>query len=140
MLKQKLRSAFPEAYTWLWRLKEFVRTGYFSRRWENYYEANSDWLTEPIPELVHLTLPAHINTILDVGCASGRSFIPFDGKLNLWGIDIVPYNRIKWVQSFSNLTYEQIIVEKLTERFERREIDLSHTFIFACGTLMYISG
>ncbi|TSC87206.1 MAG: hypothetical protein G01um10148_311 [Parcubacteria group bacterium Gr01-1014_8] len=141
MLKKTLRSSFPSIYHALWRIKEFMRTGHFTKRWEHYYEANtgkSPWITDAIPELSNIQLPAHVDTILDVGCASGRSFIPFDRKLKLWGIDIVPYGRIKWVRPFSNLTYEQITVEKLTERFEREEIDLSHTFVFECGTLMYI--
>ncbi len=89
--------------------------------------------------LLDLKLPPHIDTILNLGCGAGRDFIPFDGTLKLWGLDIVPFERIKWVRPFKNLTYTHQYIEDFTKDLERGKYDLTHTFIYACGTLMYVS-
>ena len=86
-----------------------------------------------------LRCPSYIDEILDLGCGAGRNFIPFDGKLKLWSIDIVPNERIKWVRPFKNLTYEHLTVEQLTRRLESASRDMSKTFVFSSGTLMHVS-
>lgn len=139
-MKGVFRRMFPTLYDFLWRFKEFLRLGTSNKQWEKYYVARYPWLHEPSAILLDLKLSSHVDTILDLGCGSGRNFIPFDGKLKLWGIDIARAGQIRWVRPFTNLTYERCKVEQLTERLERGGIDLSHTFVFESGTLMYVSG
>ena len=108
-------------------------------KWEKYYRHTKDWTFVPEPFLYDLKIPGSVNTFLDIGCASGRNFIPFNGKLKLWGIDIVPEDRITWVEQFQNLTYQQLSVEQFTRNLERGGIDLASTLVFTGGTLMYVS-
>lgn len=130
---------FPRLYHGLWELRRHVKSRYFDEPWAHYYDASLpiDW--DPDPWLYDLQLPANVDEILDLGRCAGRNFIPFDGKLKLWGIDIVPYERIKWVRPFKNLTYEHLTVEQLTRKLERTPRDMSKTFVFSSGTLMYVS-
>ena len=137
-VKDLLRKLFPKLYHRLWRWKE---GGELPRRFEPYYRGDSPTMKMDVPEpcLQQLQLPVYVDTILDVGCASGRNFIPFNGKLKLWGVDIVPFERIKWVQPFVDLTYENGGLENLTKRLEGEPVDLSRTLIFTAGTMAYCS-
>jgi len=112
-----------------------------SERWGNYYDASYASLHEPEKCLHELApeIPSHVTRFLNVGCGSGRDFIPFDGKLDLWGIDIVPFERIRWVRNFKNLRYERMKIQELTEILERGGEDLTHTLVYAQGTLMYLN-
>jgi hypothetical protein len=84
-------------------------------------------------------LPPYISTFLDIGCGAGRNLLPFNGKLKLWGTDIVDATEIHWITEFKNFTYEKVSVEALTRRFEKEDIDLSTTCIHTAGVLMYVS-
>lgn len=140
-MKTFLKKKMPALYTGAWKLKEALRTGSFNQRWSNYYDAalqKNEWMHSPIPELVSLSLPRYIDTILDIGCASGRNFIPFNGKLKLWGVDIVPKRRIKWVMPFKDLTYEKATLQELTRRFAHERPDMSKVFVFESATFMYV--
>ena len=136
-LKNFLRRKFPGPYFFLARIKD----KFFLERWGNYYDASDSTLHVPERCLVELApkIPVHVTRFLNIGCGAGRDFIPFDGKFNLWGIDIVPESRIRWVRPFKNLRYEHMRAEDLTKKLERGEEDLSHTLVYTCGTLMYLS-
>ena len=135
--KEYMKRRVPRVYWALTRTKDF----FFAQRWGNYYDGSDPDLQKPERCLLELQkdIPSYITTILNLGCGAGRDFIPFDGKLALWGIDIVPLKRIHWVRAFQNLRYEHCSVEKLTRRLERGRIDLSNTLVFGGGTLMYVS-
>jgi hypothetical protein len=138
-VKEKIRTLAPGMYGRVWLVKEYIRTRYFNEMWSHYYDATPDWIATPEPLLSEIEFPKYIDRFLDIGCASGRNFIPFDGKLRLWGMDIVDASRIKWVRPFTDLTYEKSSVEQFTRRLEKEPIDLSKTLIFTFGTLMYVS-
>jgi len=108
-------------------------------KWEKYYQKTKDWTLVPEPFLYNLKLPGSITTFLDIGCASGRNFIPFDGKLELWGIDIVPEKRIKWVSSFKKLKYEKMTIEQFTRILEHGKKRLDDVLLFTFGTMMYVN-
>ena len=108
-------------------------------KWEKYYRRTKDWVSIPEPFLYDLKIPRSIDTLLDIGCASGRNFIPFDGKLKLWGIDIVPLNRIQWVKPFQNLKYERTTIEQFTRILERGEKRLDNVLLLTAGTMMYVN-
>ena len=86
-----------------------------------------------------LKVPSYVKQILNVGCGTGRNLRPYNFLYNLWGIDIVPYNRIKWVAPFSNLRYEQLSVQQLTKIMNKDDIDLSKTLIISDHVLMHVS-
>jgi hypothetical protein len=87
----------------------------------------------------NLKVPSYVNQVLNIGCGTGRNFRPYNFLYELWGIDVVPYHRIKWVAPFSNLRYEQLSVEQLTKIFNKDDIDLSQTLIISDCTLMHVS-
>jgi hypothetical protein len=86
-----------------------------------------------------LKVPSYISQVLNIGCGTGRNFRPYNFLYHLWGIDIVPYNRIKWVAPFSNLRYEQLSVGQLTKILNKDDIDLSKTLIISDRALMHVS-
>jgi len=108
-------------------------------KWEKYYRRTKDWVSIPEPFLYDLKLPNSVKIFLDIGCASGRNFIPFDGKLELWGVDIVPEKRIRWVRSFQKLSYKKMTVEQFTRVLERGEKRLDQVLLFTAGTMMYVN-
>ena len=86
-----------------------------------------------------LKVPSYITQVLNIGCGTGRNFRPYNFLYHLWGIDVVPYNRIKWVAPFSNLRYEQLSVGQLTKILNKDDIDLSKTLIISDRALMHAS-
>src|SRR3989344_9014617 len=128
-MKTLLRLMFPKLYHGLWELRRHVKDRYLNETWAHYYDASTPGDKEPDPWLCNLQLPDYVNEILDLGCGAGRNFIPFEGKLTLWGIDIVPAQRINWLKPFKNLTYEHLTVEQLTRRLESTSRDMSRTFV-----------
>jgi hypothetical protein len=86
-----------------------------------------------------LKVPSYVEQVLNIGCGTGRNFRPYNFLYNLWGIDVVPYHRIKWVAAFSNLRYEQLSVEQLTKVLNGDDIDLSKTLIISDCALMHVS-
>ncbi len=110
----------------------------FTDRFATWYDGS--W-NQPEDCLINLAprLPSYLKEIIDLGCGSGRNFIPFNGKLNLVGLDICEESRIKWVQNFQNLKYKRLSVEQFTEYLETTDEDLSKSLIFSSGTLMYVS-
>ena len=108
-------------------------------KWEKYYRRTKDWVSIPEPFLCDLKPPSSVKVFLDIGCASGRNFIPFDGKLELWGVDIVEEKRIKWVKSFQKLSYEKMTVEQFTRMLELGRKKLDDVLLFTAGTMMYVS-
>jgi SAM-dependent methyltransferase len=87
-----------------------------------------------------LLFPSYITTVLDVGCAAGRFFLPLNGKYRLWGIDIVPFERMKWLAPFETLTYEQKTLQQLTVELEQGKHDLTHTLVHTHAVLGLASG
>jgi len=86
-----------------------------------------------------LRVPSCVKQVLNIGCGAGRNFRPYNFLYKLWGVDVVPYHRIKWVAPFSNLNYEQLSVEQLTEILHNDDIDLSKTLIISDCVLMHES-
>ena len=136
-LKASLKAHVPSVYKMLARLKDSL----VSERWGNYYDASYASLHEPEKCLLELVteIPSHVTRFLNVGCGAGRDFIPFDGKLDLWGIDIVPLDRIRWVRDFKRLRYERMKAQELTAILEQGGEDLTHTLVYTQGTLMYLN-
>jgi SAM-dependent methyltransferase len=85
-----------------------------------------------------LKVPSYVKQVLNIGCGAGRNFRPYNFLYKLWGIDVVPYQRVKWVAPFSNLRYEQLSVEQLTKILNRDDIDLSKTLIISDCVLMHV--
>lgn len=137
-MKTQLRNTFPRTYYWLWMFKKYLKERIFEPRpWKNYYRIG--YWDSPAAFLYEVKLPDYIDTFLDIGCATGRNLIPYDGKLRLWGIDIVPEKDIQFLRNFSNFTYQQKTVEQFTKELERGVYDLSKTVIFIHCVLMYVS-
>lgn len=135
--KNTIRAKVPATYKVLCRIKDAVVP---PERWGNVYSGEHPY-RDPEPsfrDLVKL-VPSHIDTILDVGCGSGRNFIPFNGKYRLWGIDLPPYERMKWVDNFANLSYEQCSLQEFTKRLEHNHYDLSRTLVHTHSCLGYVS-
>jgi len=107
--------------------------------WSHYFRANYEWLHKPEEFLYNIEkqLPLYITQIVNIGCASGRDFIPFNGEYKLIGVDIAPYDQIKWVDKFENLTYYQCYIKD----FSGLDVleDLSTSFIYTQNTMMYES-
>jgi len=109
--------------------KHFTQPHTFS----NYYAPDAPWLFEP-----ELPIPKYITRIINVGCGSGRDFIPFDGKLELWGNDLLLRDKIKWVREFKNFTYFPITAMRLADYLEREKPGLSSTLVYTSGLMMYL--
>lgn len=105
--------------------------------WDYYFDASTPALLVPERCTIELApkIPKHIDTILIIGCAPGRDFIPFQGKLKLRGFDLAPFDRVKWVCDTSRLDYRQMTAQEFTRTLHE---DLSNTLIYTCGTLMQI--
>ena len=142
-LKQYLKRKFPVFFQWQWEFRQKIKRGeFFKKKWLGYYDpGEKEDFKKPADYLYNIAknLPPHTTTIVDVGCGSGRNFIPFNGKYQLRGIDIVPEHEIRWVQPFGNFSYEHITVEEFTKKLEREQPDMRHTLVLSFGTLMYIS-
>jgi len=95
--------------------------------------------SEASPCFHDFKVPSYVKQVLNVGCGTGRNFRPYNFLYNLWGIDIVPYHRIKWIAPFSNLRYEQLSVEQLTKILNTDNVDLSETLIISDCVLMHVS-
>jgi hypothetical protein len=87
----------------------------------------------------NLKVPSYVKQVLNVGCGTGRNFRPYNFLYELWGIDVIPYHRIKWVAPFSNLRYEQLSVERFTKILNEDDIGLSKTLIISDCVLMHVS-
>lgn len=131
-LKKKLRELFPTFYDTLWKI-------FKNERWGNYYDGIDPDLRIPEKCLMTLPIPHYVNSFLNVGCGSGRDFLPFNGSKKLIGIDIVPEKRIRWVQEFKNLTYYHIKLEAYTRKLEKEKPDMSKWLVYSSVTLMYVS-
>ena len=135
-MKTFLKQNFPTMHRYFCYARMLFRDFVLSERRGHYYDGT---FKQPERCLTEIIMPSHIDTILDLGCGNGRNLIPFDGKLKLWGIDIVPKERITFVRDFKDFLYEHLSVEQLTNRFREYPQDLSRTFIFSSGTMMYVS-
>lgn len=131
-MKRMLRETFPALYRQLARLKDAV---FPPERWGHVFRGEGTYAV-PEPSLAEIEIPAFVDTFFDVGCAAGRNLVPFDGTLKLRAADVVPYEHIRWVRDFKNLTYEQQTVEQLT--YSLKGQDLSTTLIFTCAVLSYV--
>ena len=138
-MKAFIKHLFPTPYQFLYDLKEAIKERlYPEKRFWHYYTAERDYQRVPEMFLEQVKLPGYVRTVIDYGCASGRNFIPFNGKYNLWGLDIIPEEKIKWIRNFQNLKYEQMTFYDFTRFLEQSKIDLSEAVIMTSAVLMYI--
>ena len=133
VLKEKIKGVIPH-YPALREWVRYQRMGNSPHYWDG-----TGLSSTPEICLTKLPIPDYIDTFLDLGCSTGRNMQPFEGKMRLWGIDIVPKERIRWVKPLENLYYEQLTVEQLTRRLEKHPIDMSKTLVFSSGTMMLVS-
>lgn len=133
-IKSVARTSFPRGYRWLARAKDRIA----APGWNYYFDAADPSLLKPERCTIALapTLPKHIDTVLIIGCAPGRDFIPFQDKYKLRGFDLAPFERIKWVCDTSRLDYRQMTAQEFTRTLNE---DLSRTLVYTCGTLMQLS-
>ena len=133
-LKTAARALWPSGYRYLGALKQRVT----APGWEYYFSAADPSLLVPERCAVWLAdnIPARVDTILIIGCAPGRDFIPFQGKLKLRGFDLAPLDGVKWVCDASGLDYRQMTAQEFTRSLNE---DLSKTLVYTCGTLMQIT-
>ena len=119
-------------------INNYAYNGFF----DHYFSSQDEWLhspEQPLLDYVKLNLPNYINTIIILGCAGGRDFIPFQDEYNCIGFDLAPPQLINWVCKTDNLTYYQCNIEDYLNKFNHDDIDLSSCLIYTQGTLMYIS-
>jgi len=140
-LKAALKWHTPSVYKILCTIKDKIFPP--KRLWGKYYDASPayEWLHRPEQCLIELKqyFPANIDTLLNLGSGAGRDFIPFDGELKLWALDIVPFERINWLRPFKNMTYTQSYLEDFTTDLEQRKYDLRNVLVYSHGTMMYLS-
>lgn len=106
----------------------------------SYYTPHSgNQQPEIIMNKLKTSIPNHINTIINFGCASGRDFIPFQDSHNCIGFDIAPFEAIIWVCETNNLTYYECSIEDFLLNIDTFNIDWINTLIYTQGTLMYAS-
>jgi hypothetical protein len=141
--RQALRTHVPRLYYRLWRAKDALRLrGRDPERWAENFDGEADKLKVPSRCAVELApqVPDYIDTILILGCAPGRDFQPFQDRMDLWGIDVAPFERIKnWRCKTERLRYEALSVEAFTKRLEASPTDLSRTVVLASLVLCYVS-
>lgn len=137
-IKNTLKRSFPSLFRSFYLTRQYIQDGVLKERWNTYYDG---MVKLPEPCLVALApkVPKHVTTFLNLGCGAGREFQTFEGKMKLWGMDIVPESRIRWVKKFKDLTYEECSVEQLTKRLLRGEHDLKDTLVYTGQVLMYVS-
>jgi SAM-dependent methyltransferase len=139
-MKTFLKETFPTQWAFAWKLYSFLKErANPTRRYARYFVPTTPERLIAEPFLWELVVPPGIDTILDIGCASGRNFLPFDGKYKLIGVDIVPQSQIKWVANFKNLTYYQDTLSTFRKRMNDENIDLSRTLVMCFGTLMCVT-
>jgi hypothetical protein len=109
--------------------------------WSHYFGTSRDWLKKPEICLRYLSkyLPGAIDSVLIIGCASGKDFLVFDGKYSLFGTDIAPGSEIEWVSKFDGLSYKCTSVEAMTKELQGKDVDMSRVLIFSSGVLMYVN-
>ena len=136
-MKVWLRRHFPWLYYRLWRLKDWttLRT---QKRFHMWFDSGNAQPNRCAAELAPFT-PAYVDTVLVLGCSTGRDFIPFQDHLNLWGIDLAPYEDIEWKCKTDRLRYETLSVEAFIKRLETSSINLSRTIVYGIRVLCYIS-
>jgi hypothetical protein len=134
-LKQRVRRLWPRGYYGFAKLKQLIAP----LRFDRYFDGIDANLQVPERCVVALLpyLPAHIDQVLIIGCASGRDFIPFQNTHKLWGVDLVPFERINWRCETSRLRYDQCRAEELPALIERE--NLADTLVYSSGTMMYLS-
>lgn len=133
-LKAAAKSLWPSGYRYLGALKQRAT----APGWESYFNAAYPSLHVPERCAVWLadSIPADVDTILIIGCAPGRDFIPFQGKLKLRGFDLAPFDGVNWVCDPSGLEYSRLTAQEFTRSVDE---DLSSTLVYTCGTLMQIT-
>lgn len=126
MIKALAKASFPRMYYRLARWKHRGEPLDFSKHY-------TDTDPTPCPALIALAprIPSYVDTLFIPGCAPGRDFNACP-ELKPWGIDIVPFDQIKWC-CFPK--YEQISLEGWTARLTA---DLSRVLVFTNGLLMYV--
>jgi len=131
--KSLARSAWPSAYRQIASIKERAT----APGWDYYFDAVVPSLRVPEACVVALApkIPDYIDTILIIGCAPGRDFIPFEKTHKLRGIDLAPFERVKWVCDTTRLSYRQMTAQVFARTLNE---DLSNTLVYASGTLMQL--
>ena len=110
----------------------------FFRNWlvsQNAISTPEEWLKEIVVD----NLSKNINTIIDIGCAKGRNFLPFkDKNFNLIGFDInspEDVNKFSLIQA--DFKYHQCSIEDLIQKYDTFDIKWEECLVMSHGTLMY---
>lgn len=120
------------------RLRDYIRERRDPiRRFRRYFKASEPRLSKPEPLLQRISLPSEVTTVMDIGCGSGRNFLPFKGTHRLVGIDLVPRTDINWIVAPDE--YHEATLKTFTGFLERTKPDLSNTLVMTYGSLMYAS-
>lgn len=104
-----------------------------------YNPANRNQTPEVLTSYILENITDNIKTIIDVGCACGKNFIPFADSFNCIGFDRAPADVIKWVCDTDNLTYYECSIEDFIDHIDEFDIDWENSLVFTHGTLMYAS-
>lgn len=124
----KLKTLWYDSWLYTW----------FFATLDEWYRPTQAWRFQPDSFLQEIDIPAKVDTFMDVGCGAGRNMVPFNGKLKLWGVDIVPFRDIRWVAQFTNFSYWKLSIQELTAVLLEDKLDLSKTLVYTGCVLMYI--
>jgi SAM-dependent methyltransferase len=115
------------------RVKRIIKKRILKQEdWSRWYEKNYEVPPEKCFQELMTSIPDHIDTVIDFGCAAGRNLALFNGKYKLFGVDLIDEKKMEWKENFQNLTY---IKSKL------QNFNFEHSMeTFLCishGTIMY---
>lgn len=107
----------------------------------HYFEGSRDWLKVPEPLLHYVKekLPSYVKIVVNLGCASGRDFIPFQNSHLCVGFDITPVEKIKWVCDTNNLVYFQCSIQDFVHNIDIFECNWNEVLLYSCVSMIYAS-
>lgn len=100
---------------------------------------NREQAPEPLTGYILNNIGDNIKTIIDIGCACGKNFIPFQDSFQCIGFDRAPAEVINWVCKTDNLTYYECSIEDFIEHIDELDVDWENSLVFTQGALMYTS-
>ena len=115
-------------------------TQYALNEWSINSDKKAPFKNERCLDYIVKYIPSYVDSVYQFGCASGRDFLPFEGRMKLYGFDIFPSDKIRWIKNFDGLTYHPCCIEDfksfVDEHLEFK--DMSKSLVYTQGTLMYV--